>query len=307
MTRTQLADGLARTERRLFATPVIESFVARHEVAVDRPDDVQTGGALARELVVSQAENGSWGDSLALTAETAMLLTALRPFDGGVAGALTRVVDWLRSRQRQRGSYVDHCTPELHQAALCHHFASGFFSPGPRSVSLAGVTLSNGARFSSDDDARLGLSAMALRVLLGLQPPTQDDLLHIDALRRITSFLFGDTTRVATTAAVVVVAALTQSPRTAENQAAVQEALARLAGQQRADGSWLDADPFHVVDVLLLAVRSGYGSPLFESAIARTAEMLVLTQRPDGSWGNDAEPYRLLTGWRALRHVMEHQ
>lgn len=307
MTRTQLADGLARIERRLFATPVIESFVARREAGFDRKDDSATGRLLARELVASQAENGSWGDSLALTAETALLLTALRPFDQGVEAALTRVVDWLRSRQRQPGSFVDRCTPELHQTALCHHFAGGFFSPGPRSTSLAGATLSNGARFSTDDDARLGLSALALRVVLGLQPPTRDDLLQIDALRHLSNFLFRDTTRVATTAAVMVVAALTQAPPSADHLAAVHDALARLVGQQRADGSWLDADPFHVVEVLLLAVRSGYGSPLFEAAIARTAEMLVLTQRPDGSWGSDAEPYRFLTGWRTLRHVMEHQ
>jgi hypothetical protein len=30
---------------------------------------------------------------------------------------------------------------------------------------------------------------------------------------------------------------------------------------------------------------------------------LVLTQQPDGSWGSDAGPYRLLTGWRTLRYV----
>lgn len=307
MTRAQLADALPRVEQRLFAALVIESFIARREIGIERADDLETGLALARELVASQADNGSWGDSLALTAETAALLTALRPFDQGAEAALIGAVDWLRRRQRAPGSFVDRCTPELHQSALCHHFAGGFFSPGPRSASLAGATLSSGARFSSDDDARLGLSALALRVVLGLQSPRRDDLLQIEALRRICDSMFGDTARLATTAAVLVVAALTQAPRSADNVAAVRGTLARLAGQQRADGSWLDADPFHVVELLLLAVRSGYGSPLVDSAIARTAELLVLTQRPDGSWGNDAEPYRSLVGWRTLRQVMEHK
>jgi hypothetical protein len=307
MTRTQLSDGLERIERRLFATPVIESFIARREIGIERTDDLETGGALARELVASQGANGSWADNLALTAETALLLTAVRPFDQGVEAALTRVVAWLRSRQRTPGSFVDHCTPDLHEAGLCRHFAGGFFSPGPRSTSLAGTTLSNGALLSTDSDARLGLSALALRVVLGLQTPTQDDLIQVDALRRMTDFLFRDTTRVANTAALMVVAALLHAPRSADTLATVHDALARLAGQQRADGSWLGADPFHVVELLLLAARSGYRSPFFDAAVARTAEILVLTQRPDGSWGTDAEPYRLLTGWRTLRYVVEHQ
>lgn len=303
MTTAPLTAALARAERRLFEMPVLESFIARREAGVAEVEATQTAGALVDELLTHQSADGSWGDNLVLTAEALLLLADLRPFDADAREGVARALAWLRGRQGAPGSWSDVCTPDRHAAALCHHFATGFFSPGPRDTSFGGTVLATGAQLPGDDDARLALSALALRAVLAYRRPSQDDLLQIEALRRVAAFLFRDRTGISTPAAVSVLATLAIAPRTPAHVAAVHGALSRLAGLQRGDGSWPGAEMFHVADALLVAVANGYGSPLFDAAIARSVEMLILTQQPDGSWGSDAGPYRLLTGWRTLRYV----
>jgi hypothetical protein len=307
MTLPGLAEGLARAEQRLFSAPVLEAFIARREAGLAPETDEGTADALAHELLSHQSPNGSWGDNLALTAEALALLGDLDPPKGSIADSLARALSWIRSRQRAPGAWAQECTPDRHDAGLCPHFTTGFFSPGPRSHTFAGTSLSTGARFTSDDDARLALSAYTLRVVLGYQQPSTDDLLQIDALRRLAALLFRDRTNISTPAAVTVLATLAVMPRSPSHVAIVHGALSRLAGSQRGDGSWPGAEMFHVADALMLAERAGYGSPVFDAALARTANLLILTQQPDGSWGSDTGPYRLLTGWRTLRHVAATQ
>src|SRR5688500_18221422 len=307
MTLPGLAEALARAEQRLFSAPVLEAFIARREAGVDTTTDEGTADALATELLTHQSSDGSWGGSLGLTAEALTLLGDLDPLAGSITDSVSRALAWLRSRQRAPGAWAQECTPDRHEAGLCPHFTTGLFSPGPRTQSLAGTTLSTGARFASDDDARLALSAYTLRVVLRYQPPLIDDLLHIDALRRLAALLFRDRTNISTPAAVTVLATLSVMPRSPSHVAIVHGAISRLAGSQRGDGSWPGAEMFHVADALMLAERAGYGSPVFDAALARTANLLMLTQQPDGSWGNDMGPYRLLTGWRTLRHVATTQ
>jgi hypothetical protein len=301
MNSSPLLNALTRVERLLFAAPVLEAFIARREAGETAVDDVDTADALASELLAHQSSDGSWGASLALTSEALHLLADLRPFQHDVREATRRAVVWLRTRQRGRGSFVDTCTPDRHQFGICRHFAGGFFSPGPRDVSFAGATLSTGARFSSDDDARLGLSAFALRAVLGVGDPSIDDVLHIEALLRLAEVLFREQVQIGTPAAVSVLCALASAPRSAAGMTILHGAFSRLAELQRADGSWPGAEGFHVADAFLVAARAGYGSPLFDRAITRTAESLLLSQQADGSWGHDAGPQRMLIAWRTLR------
>lgn len=303
MTPPPLVDALMRAERLLFESPVLESFIARREAGETDAGDRETAGALADELIAHQSGDGSWGNSLVHTSEALLLLADLRPFDHDVDAAIARSLGWLRCRQGKEGAFTDGCTPERHALSLCAHFAGGFFSPGPPSVSFADMRLSSGATFPTDDDARLGASAIALRACLRYQEPTIDDRLQIDALLRVADLLFRAQSRVATPAAVAVLGTLARAPRTAVQLAVLHAALSRLAGSQRADGSWPGAEGFHVADALLYAVQSGYGSPLFDNAILRTAEVLVLSQHADGSWGQDAGSHRLLIGWRTLRYA----
>lgn len=305
-TASTVVDALTRTERLLFHQPVLESFIARREAGETAPDDQETADALAEELTAHQSGDGSWGGSLQITAEALLLLAELSP-SAPESAAIVRGVTWLRCRRREEGVFSERCTPAHHAAGICRHFAGGFFSPGAANVSFAGTTLANGMRFVTDDDARLGLSALALRAVLAHSPATTDDLLHVDALRRIADLLFRDTRGISVTAGLPVLTALAHAPRNATHLSIVHGALSRLVRLQRGDGSWPGAEMFHVAETLLIAVRAGYGSPAFDASLTRIAEKLALSQHPDGSWSSDAGPYRLLTGWRTLRHVASLQ
>ena len=301
MTTSPLTEALARTERQLFRMQVLESFIARRESGENDAEDAETASALARELTSHQSSDGSWGGNLGLTAENLLLFAALRPFAEDISDSLVRAVAWLRTRQRAPGTYPGVCSPEQHRTGTCKHFAGGFFSPGPVAVSFAGATLSSGASFPTDDDARLGLSAVALRSLLEYQPVSIDDTLQIDAMLRLTDMMFRDGSSISLPACVAVLCALARAPRSAGTMTTIHGAFSRLSGKQRADGSWPGAEGFHVADAFLVAIQAGYGSPLFDRAIVRTAETLLLSQQPDGTWGHSAGPHRMLIAWRTLR------
>lgn len=303
MSAPPTAEALQRVERRLFDTPVLESFIARREAGQADAEDVETAGDLAHELISHQNDAGSWGDSLALTAESLLLLSTLQPFDRDVGSAVAAALEWLRSRQRAPGSFGDECREHLHAAGLCHHFVTGFYSPGPRTLSFAGTGLSNGIRFPTDTDARLALSAFAVRAALDYRAPSRDDELQLDALRRIADMLFREGSGFSIQTALTVLTTLARARRTPGRTTSVHGALSRLCGAQRGDGSWPDVEPFHVAETFLIAAQAGYGSPLFDAAIVRTAESLVLSQQRDGSWSQGADPYRMLIAWRTLRHA----
>lgn len=307
MSTAAIADALARVEQRLFAAPVLEAFIARREAGQPGAEDGGLADALVAELLAHQTPNGSWGESLGATSEALVLLGDLRPFESDVGESVSRALAWIRTRQRADGAWAQQCSEDRHAAGFCPHFTTGFFSPGPMDRSFEGFALSNGARFATGDDARLALSALALRVVLEYQPPRTDDLLQIEALRRLADLLFRNRTSISMPAAITVLATLASLPRSPGHLATVHGALSRLAGAQRGDGSWPGAEMFHVADALMLAARAGYGSPVFDAALERTATLLAITQQQDGSWGNDAGPYRLLIGWRTLRHVAHSQ
>jgi hypothetical protein len=298
-----IQNALARAEEHLFELPLLEAFIAHRESGRQREDDPETVTAVVNELLSHQSEDGSWGGSVALTAEALLVLADLR-IPGEKLKNLERAQQWLRKRRGVSGTYIDGCSADRHELAICEHFAAGFFSPAPPNRSLSGTRLANGLVFPTDADARLGLSALALHALLRWRRASVDDSLHLDALRRIgNAALRSNGLEVGVPTLILVLSVLTLAPRTPEFISVLHGALTRLAGTQRADGSWPNADPFHVAELYVEAHQAGYGSPVFDAAIVRTAELLVLTQKEDGSWGQEAGPYRLLSGWRTLRHA----
>lgn len=294
----------SRTQDHLFQLHVLESFIARRELEGGTPEDDEIVGAVGDELLSHQSTDGSWGGNLGATAEALLLLSDLH-VPSRFATPVARAEQWLRKRRSVPGRYNEGCDPERHAESLCEHFAGGFFSPGPPDRDFSGTRLGNGLVFGSDRDARLGLSALALRAVRYWSRSTMDDLLHLDALARVAhrALRSGKTSSMA--CLITMLAALTAAPRRPEFINVLHGALTRLAGVQRADGSWPDADPFHVADVFLLAIQRGYGSPVFDAALTRTAEMLALTQHPDGTWGPEIGSPRLLSGWRTLRYAAQ--
>jgi hypothetical protein len=176
-------------------------------------------------------------------------------------------------------------------------------------VSLAGYTLQNGLRFATDRDARLGISALTFRAVSRWTELTEEDRKHVLALTRAVEGAFrpGRPALLGAGASVEALAALASAPRTPELTVALHTTLSRLAHMQRADGSWAELDSFHVIDLLLTAIRNGYGSPVFDAALLRAAEQLTFSQSPDGSWGTSADPCRTLVGWRVLRYTSARQ
>jgi hypothetical protein len=300
-----MATALDRAQEHLFQLQVLESFIARREIEGGTAEDDEIIGAVGDELLSHQSPDGSWGGSLAVTAEALLLLDDLH-VPSRFATPVARAEQWLRKRRRATGRYTEGCDPDRHKAALCEHFAGGFFSPGPPSKDFSNTRLASGLVFPTDPDARLGLSSLALHAVRRWSRCTTDDLSHLEVLARIANSALrtqGSAWRMPTL--IMVLSALTSAPRRPEFIIVLHGALTRLAGMQRADGSWPDADAFLVAEVFLLAVQRGYGSPVFDAAIARTAEMLALVQQEDGGWGAAVEPPRLLSGWRTLRYAAQ--
>jgi hypothetical protein len=297
--------ALRRVEAVLFSSPVLEAVLARRESGRSRPADEGHALALARALCEFHGEDGSWGGDLVRTAEALLLLHALRSEpDHGVAGAVEAGVAWIRSLQGRSGAFAVGCTPERHALRFCEHFITGFFSPAPPDVDLSSLTVASGVRFGGDVAARLGASCLALRALLRWQAAGYDIEAHVDGVRVIvTGVALNAPSLISVAAYVSAVGALAEAPHTPREDAAVAAGLERLAGLQRADGSWRGVDPFHVLETMLLAAERGHHSDAADAAIGRAAGMLAVLQREDGSWGRETSPDRTLTGWRTLRHV----
>lgn len=289
-----------------------ESAVAAHEFG--RAESHEPARRWAR-WIVERERDGSWGDldetvrSLLLIREIREAAT-LREQDPAVG----RGLDWVRSRQGAPGAWTDGCSPERHRHGWCHHFAAGFYSPAVPDVEItggdppsedapsgSGVDLPEGARTAGDAEARFALSAAALRCMLLWRGGGTDTGLHLEVLRRVVRGW--DVTRpvgLTTTGLLAAARALAASPAPVDREAA-GAALEIVAGRQRGDGSWIDADPFHALAVFTDALDAGIGGPRVATAVEYGAGLLVATQRQDGSWGPEHGPRRALIGLRALR------
>jgi hypothetical protein len=300
-----LARAVQRADAAVLDAPVLESVLARREAGEPRLADEGHARALAAELCAFMDEDGSWGGDLVRTAEALLLAHALTPEpESAVRSAVDAGGAWIRARQGQPGAFAEGCTPERHALRFCEHFITGFFSPAPPETDLSTLTLSSGVRFGGDAAARLGASCLGLRALLrwGFDGPDVDS--HVDGVRVIvTGVALNAPSFISVAGYISAVSALIEAEPDARNKAAVAAGLERIAGLQRADGSWRGVDAFHVLDALIAAARKEHRTKSADGAIARAARMLALLQRADGTWGRETGPERTLTGWRALRYA----
>ncbi len=243
---------------------------------------------------------GAWDDDLLATVRALLTLRELREaaslkeLDPGIGRAL----DWVRGRRRQPGAWTDGCTPERHQRGFCHHFAAGFYSPG--TAPPVDPTLPGGAQLTGVAEARFAISAAALRCMLLWRGRGTDARLHLEALRRVVEGWDTPPAGLTTTALLAATRALLASPDAADRDAAAG-ALTRVAGRQRADGSWTDTDPIFAMAAFHDAMAVGVGGERVASTLEYGARLLTATQRSDGSWGPDDGARRALIGWRTLR------
>jgi hypothetical protein len=74
----------------------------------------------------------------------------------------------------------------------------------------------------------------------------------------------------------------------------------RLARSQQSDGTWRNANLFHILEALLLA-----GIRPARAVVARAVPALVQRQRPDGSFDDPPQEERALIGLRAMLVTLE--
>lgn len=280
-----------------------ESAVAAHEFG---RAESKEGARRWVGWIVDRERNGSWDSDLGATLRSLLLIRELREAASlrEQDPAVGRALDWVRSRQGAPGAWTDGCSPRRHSLGFCHHFAAGFFSPAdgpPEDLSAAGVELPEGVRATGDAEARFALSTSALRCTLLWRGGGTDTGLHLEALRRVVrGWESARPEGLTSTALLAVARALATSPAPVDREAAAR-GLEIVAGHQRGDGSWVDADPFHALAVFTEAQEAGIGGARAAAAVEYGARLLAATQRDDGSWGPEHGPRRALIGLRALR------
>lgn len=296
--------AVERVTRRLLDSPVYEAVLARREAGRSAPDDGALLDELAHVVVQEQDVLGSWGGSLIRTAEALLLLREFESRSTEVTSAVGRALEWLALQQNGVSRFGDPCEPDLHHTRLCHHFAAGFYAAPELQERNTPLVLASGLELRDLRGCRFAASALALRAAFLWRSLTQADADHLDALRNVAQLAFRPgAPRLPVGALLIGLGTLAAAPRTPQGMTAIHGAISRLVGMQRADGSWPGIDINHVLDVLLYSIGRGYGSPLFDAAIRRAADQLVLTLHPDGLWGVAEAPARVLVAWRALRYA----
>jgi hypothetical protein len=305
MKANDVDETLAAAEAWLFAQDAPESSIARAERG--RPESVPgETGRWIRRILAGQGQDGSWDGQLAATAIALLTIRELqearevREQDPGIDQAL----GWLEGRRGIPGAWTDGCSPTRHQLGTCHHFMGGFFSPAPPEASRIEAVLPTGGAASSPAEARFLASATALRCFLEWrESPGTDSLLHLQGLRHVVRHWSVDSVpELGTTALLAAVHALLGSTEPADRDAA-EHGLGVVAGRQRGDGSWVGTDPFHALDVFLVAEAAGVCARACHQAIWHGTRLLISTQNANGTWGADSAARRVLIACRALRSV----
>lgn len=327
---TVLSESVEAARRRALAavaaSDAADAIVARREAGTASPDDDALTEARTADLLRDQGDDGSWDGDLVRSAEALLTLHDLLyagpdldadrgPTDPShplarvlatTSPAVDRGLAWLRDSRGRPGRFGEGCSPERHGDALCHHFMTGFFSPGPPEARLAGLRLAIGAEVAGEEEARLAASCTALRCVLRWGGhETTDARLHLDALGRLVArWERWEHGSPGPAAGLAMVAALLEASPTDDRRRAVERGLGLVAHNQRADGSWPGADTFQVLETLLDATRRGYSSTALDETLVRGANLLATTQTADdGMWGRATSPRRLRIGLRALRAV----
>ncbi|MFL5495002.1 MAG: hypothetical protein ACJ8DC_11525 [Gemmatimonadales bacterium] len=274
------------------------------------------GTESTRQGILARAALGSAGSDDDLVSRlVAALETEIRP-DGTVGGAVVptiwrvhelldlgrggqepavgRAVSWVLGLQGKPGAFGEGCDKPRHAQRICAHYVRGFFAPAPPEQRLAPITLPNGKVFRAEPAARFAISSLALRAALrtghGAQPALQQ---HVTSLVGLAEQWTGWTGYFAPDVIIAGMHALALAGP--ELEPVVERLVELVSAHQAPDGTWPNADLFHVVEGLL-ATRH----PAAKALIQRAAPSLASRQRADGTFGAPAQQERALIVLRAM-------
>lgn len=247
---------------------------------------------LIREMRGETRLDGSFGGAAVPTIWRVIELMELGHHDDQ-AGVI-RVIGWVLNLQEQPGAFGEGCTDQRHRNKVCEHFIGGFFSAAPPNERLSPVSLPSGKVFRSEGAARFAISCLALRAALMAgnesRPAIQRHLESLAVLRETWTSWDG---YFAPDAIVSALGALAVAPPPFRDL--LPDLTGFIAQHQSADGTWPDADLFHVLDALVAA-----GTLSAKLAVCQAVPALLEHQRADGGFGSTAPEERALIGLRAL-------
>lgn len=295
--------ALAAAQAWLATRDAPEAVIAGHEAGLVTSSD--EAARWVRWILQDQDPAGSWGGELLDSAAALLTVQELREAAGLVERdpAINRGLEWLRSRRAAPGAWTEGCSPERHERGHCHHFMTGFFSPAPPEVTCEEAWLRGGLRLGGDREIRFAASAVALRCVTVWDVAGSDGKLHMAGLRRVVGGWDDHVPAGLSTASLLVAVHALLHSADAADRATAEAGLRVVAGKQRGDGSWVDADAFQALEVFGAAVDAGVAPDLCRRTLWHGARLLIASQQADGSWGREHGARRALIGWRTFRRV----
>lgn len=269
-------------------------YLSRRETGRGAPE---LAGHLRGDLLAQQGPDGSWGEGN--VAETADAIWHL--LDYGMPSNSRQVLQamhWLYGRRDADGAFNSGCTPARHEAHICEHFLSGFFSPGPSDEPLE-ITLDNGQTVNSDVGARLLISERTLRTLLRAGPHDPRTGESVTGLRGLPIYLeYGGSY----TPAVLVGALQALGWVTGAYPGELDAGLEVMANAQEKDGTWANVEFFFALEMLLEVDH-----PLSRKMLKRSVERLLESQHKYGAWGRNYVAPQTWIAVRVLEHVLSQK
>lgn len=267
--------------------PTRPGILVRRALGTAMPGDDASARQLANNRRAETRMDGSVrGEFLT----TAWLAIELMDLDHAADQAGTvRVIGYLLARQDEPGAYGGTNARPEHRGRTF----PGFFSPGDPAQSVAPLTLPNGAIIADDADARFAASCIALRgVLKARQEKRPQVLRHTESLAQLAQH-WGGPIPLVLACSTLHGLALSEPPM----RDAIPGLIARIAVDQQ-DGTWPQADLFHVLQALL-AVPDPDATTLIQRAIPG----LITRQRADGAFDGD-EAISEERAWIATRALL---
>jgi hypothetical protein len=254
---TSLQQATVRLERLFSGLDTRPGVIARRLLGIPRPEDERLAELLCIEHRARSKMDGSIGGSLVTTAWAAWEMMDLG-FDA-LQGSLSRLISWVLT----------------------------FLESPPPSPAPTPLALPNGTVLTNEAGATFAAECLGLRVLLRARQDARPRVLR--RLERVLSLW--PTVHDELAASALSVVAVSPVPYHDRLESCVE----RIGAAQRPDGTWGDANLFHMLESLLLA-----GIRPARDVITRAIPALLALQQVDGSFDSPPHEERALIGLRAL-------